>query len=574
MRNRAVCLIAMLFLGACGRAHEPDRDDAPVTAAHVDVVVIGAGLSGLYTAMLLEDAGLGVQVLEARDRIGGRLYTLDDVPGMPEAGGNVIGASYARVIDTARRLGVELVPAGGIAGGRGNQALHVSGRFIAPGDWANSPANPFPDAFKSLPPAAVGGALLRDNPLAEASDWLKPDMHRYDVPFARLLEESGFSERGIELAWHSGSYGSSAAEASLLQLYKLAAVRKQAGSIVGPLRSVKGGNQRLPEAMAATLRTPVLMNHRVTRIVQNDTGIDVFVNSGQSFSARRVVAAVSFPALRNIAIAPDLPVIQRRAIDELSYNPVVQAHIEILEPYSGELPPSVWTDELIERVFAFAESEGGVLTNAIIWINGSNAEKLGALPVGERDAAIMESFFSVYPAAKGKVRLRHVVDWGSDPLAGGSWADWQPGQISEFINHMSQPIGRLHFAGEHTAVANPGMESAMESGERAAGEVIAALKDNLTAQLLFQRCQACHSKTPGSQAKTGPNLAGVVGRAAAALPDFAYSEALNASGVIWDRETLTRWLHHPGSLVPGTTMIYQNTLTDQEITRLIDYLEQ
>ena len=75
-----------------------------------DVIVIGAGLSGLNAALLLEEQGLKVTVLEGRDRIGGRLLTLQDVPGRPEAGGNGIGHSYARLLDLASRLGLRLGP--------------------------------------------------------------------------------------------------------------------------------------------------------------------------------------------------------------------------------------------------------------------------------------------------------------------------------------------------------------------------------------------------------------------------------------------------------------------------------
>ena len=75
-----------------------------------DVIVLGAGLSGLHAARLLEAEGAKVLVLEGRDRVGGRVFTLDDLPGYPEGGGNGIGAGYARLLDTAKQLGVPLVP--------------------------------------------------------------------------------------------------------------------------------------------------------------------------------------------------------------------------------------------------------------------------------------------------------------------------------------------------------------------------------------------------------------------------------------------------------------------------------
>ncbi len=85
---------------------------APVRAQvekRYDAIVVGAGLSGLHAARILEEQGLNVLVLEGRNRIGGRVYTLMDVPGRPEAAGEFMGPNYARMIDTARTLGVDLV---------------------------------------------------------------------------------------------------------------------------------------------------------------------------------------------------------------------------------------------------------------------------------------------------------------------------------------------------------------------------------------------------------------------------------------------------------------------------------
>ena len=579
-RVLATLLAAFPFAG-CGEESAPVASsvEAPAHVAETEVIVIGAGLSGLYAAMQLERAGHDVVVLEARDRVGGRLLTLDDMPGSPEAGGSIIASSYARVIDTVNALGLALVSPTGTAGGPRNQVLHIDGQFIDFGDWEASEANPMPEPYRAMPPGMVVSSALRDNPLTEATDWRLPEMQVYDVPLGEHLEALGISSEAAALAYNAGAYGNTVDDASLLQLYRIGAGRQQAMRLPGvTVYQVEGGNQRLPEAMAASLDDPVRLNNIVSRVEQDGEGVTVTTADGSSYRAAYVIATVPFTALRNIEISPALPALQQQAIDELSYSPVMQAHLVVNAPYAGDRPPSLWTDQLIERVFAFSADGAEDVTHATIWINGKNAAMLGALPDDERDAAILESFYAIYPAAKGNVELRHVVDWGTDPFAGGSWADWDPGQISAFISVMSKPFERLHFAGEHTAVANPGMESAMESGERAANEVIAALLPSRDvssaerAELLFMRCQACHTSGRGQAHKLGPNLFGIVGSEAAAQEGFTYSEAMRQAELRWDRNTLSAWIRNAGEVVPGNAMVYENTLTEAEIGELIDYL--
>ncbi len=164
-----------------------------------------------------------------------------------------------------------------------------------------------------------------------------------------------------------------------------------------------------------------------------------------------------------------------------------------------------------------------------------------------------------------------VVDWSADPFSKGSWVRWQPGQISEFLHSMSKPAGRLHFAGEHTAISNTGMEGAMESSERVVAEI---LRGSASGAQLFGSCQACHSAVVGEPHKLGPNLHGFFGAAAASREGYSYSEALLDSGLKWDKSTLVNFLQMPDKVVPGTRMTYRSSLTDSELGQLVDYLEK
>lgn len=92
-------------------------------------------------------------------------------------------------------------------------------------------------------------------------------------------------------------------------------------------------------------------------------------------------------------------------------------------------------------------------------------------------------------------------------------------------------------------------------------------------RVAFVRCMACHSVKAGEPDKTGPNLHGVIGAAAAKVEGFAYSEALRNTRLIWDDDTLRRWIANPSALAPGTSMTYVNTLGASDIEALIAYLK-
>lgn len=91
-------------------------------------------------------------------------------------------------------------------------------------------------------------------------------------------------------------------------------------------------------------------------------------------------------------------------------------------------------------------------------------------------------------------------------------------------------------------------------------------------QAAVAACTSCHSFKPGEPSRAGPNLAGVLGRTAGALPGFAYSPAMKASGVVWDRETLDRFLANPNAVVPGNRMSFAGVSQPAKRAAIIEYL--
>lgn len=455
----------------------PSQRTRRLPATRSDVVVIGAGLSGLNAALTLEEQGLKVTVLEGRTRIGGRLYTLNDITGAPEAGGNGIGHSYARLLDLARRLGVELVPERLRTEPRENSALHVRGQFIDMKAWPDSPLNPHPDGLRKLGPwQVIFGFLSGKVPEMELDGWQSPNWAHLDVPVAQYLREQGLNDETLRLANHFSSYGTNLWQSSLLQLchvftFARKSVELSAGR--GPM-SVKGGNQRMPEAMARALKGDVLLGRAVAGVQMDGRGVDVRCGDGSRHRARFCVMSVPFSALRLIAVDPGFRGVQAEAVETLPYHHAFQVHFAIEKPFweKDGLPPSFWSDGPIERFNALNYGPNDSISSFMHYSNGDSTSRFDRLPPDEAARFVLAEVERVRPAAKGALRIVRAYSWQQTPFSGGAYASWAPGQIPRFAVAMRQPHERMHLCGEHTSVLARGMEGALESGERAALEIL------------------------------------------------------------------------------------------------------
>lgn len=102
----------------------------------------------------------------------------------------------------------------------------------------------------------------------------------------------------------------------------------------------------------------------------------------------------------------------------------------------------------------------------------------------------------------------------------------------------------------------------------------AAAASAAAGQAVFNRCKICHTIEPGGRSVVGPNLHGIFGRKAGSLPNFAYSPAMKQSGVVWDDDTLTKYLHDPKQFLPGDRMAFPGIKDEDQLADLLAYLHE
>jgi monoamine oxidase len=444
-----------------------------------EVVLIGAGLAGLNAALLLEEAGVDVRIIEGRDRVGGRVLSHRNVPGNPESGGTSFGPGYARLVSAARNYGVGLVDITPTIPFFFKRELALGGAIIPASAWPTHPRNPFPaDARETMPWMFLPPFVAKNNPLKSVEDWLSPRSAKLDISLHQWLTEKGLSERIIDLTYNtSPSHGNTAHDVSALMVLFAAMFqdlqRQLSGKTAG--YTAKGGNLAIPEAMAAALKTEVQFGKDVTGIRTAEDGTEVQCADGTVYKADYVICSVPFSVLRRVQIDPIVTGPQGLAIRTLQSQAITQLHIVPKTRFweKDGLNPNMFTDGLPGMVLAEHKGEKPEdITSLTVWVRGHQAIRLDELEQKAATSAVVKSIEKLRPAARGQLEVRAFKSWSRDPFSGGDWAVWQPGQVNAFASAVAQPHGRIYFCGEHTAQANRGMEGAMESGERAAVEVL------------------------------------------------------------------------------------------------------
>jgi monoamine oxidase len=441
----------------------------------VDVVVVGAGLAGLSAAHVLEAAGLGTQVVEARDRVGGRTLNHALGSGQPiEIGGQWVGPTQDRVLAMAQRLGVETYP----TYDKGWHQLSFGGRV-------RRFRNTLPPR---LPPAVLAdyvGALLRLGRMARSvpleAPWQAPRAGEWDGTTLEAWIQTATRTDGARSLLRltvTSVLAAEPGEASLLHALFYA----RSGGFSRLLSSAQrwrlvGGSQELSVRQATALKRPVRLSAPVASLIQEPDGV-VVTGSGWELRADRVVVTAPPAVTAKIDVRPELPDDRARLARCTEMGSVIKFLAVYDTPFwrSDGLSGQASADTgLVRVVFDNTPPTGGpgVL---VAFAEADDARALRTRSAEERRRETLDTLVRFFgPRAAEPVEFVER-DWSADEWSGGCYgALFPPGAWTSAGPALRRPVGRIHWAGSESSTVWAGyMDGAVRSGERVATEILSA----------------------------------------------------------------------------------------------------
>lgn len=447
----------------------------------VDVVIVGAGLAGLSAARVLARTGASVVVLEARERVGGRVYTTT-IEGGPwvDLGGQWVGPTQEHLLALLAEHRIPTFQ----TWARGDNLVRVEGR-----------ARRYRGTIPRLAPMSllsVGWAQWRLDTLARSvpleAPWKAPRAAEWDATtLADFLDRNvrtktarRLLEAGLETV-----FAAPAREISLLHALFYIHSGKDLDMLLGSIGGaqdtrVDGGMQQVAETVAEGL--DVRLASPVRRIEHTDAGVVVHHDGGVVRAARAIVA-VPPKLVAQIAFAPALPASRAALVASLPMGAVIK-HTAVYErPF--------WRGEGLSGMFVSDEGPIHVVFDNSPPARGSSdppfgilmgfseadeARAMGRKPIEARRAAAIACFERAFGTRAREVL--HYTDhvWEHDPWSGGCYGAYAPpGVWTRHGPSLREPVGRIHWAGTETAEKWSGyIDGAISSGHRAVTEVLAA----------------------------------------------------------------------------------------------------
>lgn len=441
------------------------------------VIVMGGGVAGLVAAYELVRAGHDPIVLEAQNRVGGRIKTLREfAPGLyAEAGAMRIPRAHPLSLGYCELFGLALRPfAMGnpkgivhVAGVRSTMAAVTADPSVLPFDLGPDERGKTVDALWEESTADIKALLERNG--EDAWPEIAASYDQYSL--REFLEMKGWSEAAIEL------YGILNFVEAEMNNAVMEELRETLGNAYVDMQTIVGGMDALPNAFYGALQERVRFGAVIHAFEQDADSVTVHykTEAGRwSERADHAICSLPFSVLRNIEGVESLSRPKQRAIRQLNYSASTKILFQVRRRRWEELDDIVdggatVTDLPIRRMNyppADASTTRGVLLASYTW--GQDALRWDAMDEETRLEEALEDVSRIHPWIRDEYECGASCAWYDDPWARGAFALFAPGQLSELHPDIVSPEGRIHFAGEHASLHHAWIQGALESGIRAA----------------------------------------------------------------------------------------------------------
>jgi monoamine oxidase len=418
------------------------------------VIIIGAGFAGLSAALALHKRKIPFVILEARNRIGGRVFSFEADPAeklVIELGAEWVGASHERMITLCDEFKLTL------ENNQFESHLVFGGKYYGKNEWDYSPE--WKQTWNKL--------MER---YAKLTDAQKVDIDRYD--WWRFLVNNGCTGRDLELRelLDSTDFGESIRHVSA---YGALAEYAESSEKNEMDFKIKGGNTELAKSMASKIGAEnILINHKVTTIRQ-DKEVTVTCANGVVIKGARLICTAPTFAVQKIDWQPALPANMQKALKELQYARINKHPVLFNERFWKDESFDMVTDLPAHYFYHATKNQASKKGILISYTIGDKAAVVGfnAADDGWNARMIADGLRPAFGDISGKIEKQFNYYWGGDEYSMGAYAMYGAGQWFTLMPMLKKSYLHTHFAGEHLADWQGFMEGAIVTGEEAAAKI-------------------------------------------------------------------------------------------------------